>query len=44
MSKNKNPVAKHMETFNRPVTHTDKKKESKKGKRSSKKIKPKDVE
>lgn len=27
----KNPVHKNMEKFNRPVTHTDKKKETKKG-------------
>ena len=31
-SKAKNPVAKHMETFNRPQTHVDRKKEYKKGK------------
>lgn len=39
----KNPVAKNMEAFNRPVTHVDKKKEQKRGKRNSKKIQPKDV-
>lgn len=40
----KNPVAKNMETFNRPATHKDKKKDQKKGKRKDKKIPPKDVE
>ncbi len=40
----KNPVAKNMETFNRPATHKDKKKDQKKGKRKDKKISPKDVE
>jgi len=28
----RNPVAKHMEDFCRPVTHVDRKKESKRGK------------
>lgn len=32
-----NPVAKHMETFNRPATHLDKKKELRKGKQKHKK-------
>ncbi len=42
--KNRNTVAKHMETFNRPVTHKDRKKEERKGKRKNKKLCPKDVD
>jgi len=33
----RNPVAKHMEDFCRPVTHVDRKKESKRGKVKHKK-------